>query len=350
MSLTEDLLEEYKTACNYPSILDEKKVEIYLTEYLSSLGINRRVKRICNGWDIDDYPDIKKNALFVLDKALAALAARDAGDALAARAAGDARAARDALAARDAGDARAARDAGAALKRFVCWCISYGNWYYWNWDLSWIATYYFGALSLNNTNVLKWSKPLYQAFVSGAYILYWTEETLYWVAKPILHKQPNSRRLHSNNSPAYECDLEDLFFLNGVLVPEWLVMTDAGKIDPEKALTEKNVDVQREIIRKIGAERMLKACNAKTLDVFVDQHTKGGNEYKLMEMKVGTINRKYLYFEHASLPGVWYAQPINPEIQKALHARAWMLGIGEHDELKKKSDRELIACLPVEVS
>jgi len=141
-----------------------------------------------------------------------------------------------------------------------------------------------------------------------------------------------------------------IYSLNGVTVPEWLVTTDSGKIDPQKVLTENNVDVQREIIRKVGAERMLKACNAKTLDVFTDRHTKGGNEYKLMEMEIGRIKRKYLYFEHASLPGVWYAQPVMPDLKRAIHARAWMLGIGEPKEMEKKLDEEILSLLPQEVS
>ena len=157
-------------------------------------------------------------------------------------------------------------------------------------------------------------------------------------------------RLHNEKGPALSWEGEDYWFLNGIRVPEWLVKTEAGQIDPKKALEEKNVDIQREIIRKVGAERMLKACKAETLDVFTDSHTKGGNEYKLMRMKVGQIDRKYLYFENASLPGVWYAQPVHPNLNKALHARAWMLGIGEVEDLEKTSDKDLTELLPVSVS
>lgn len=204
---------------------------------------------------------------------------------------------------------------------------------------------------------MKWSYSLFEAFIYGAYMLYWTQNTLFWVAKPVVRKKtPTSRILHSENSPAIECDLEDLFFLNGVLVPEWLVKTDSGKIDPKLALTENNVDVQREIIRKVGAERMLKVCDAKTLDVFHDHHSNGGNEYKLMEMNIGqNIRRKYLYFEHASLPGVWYAQPVHPDTKKALHGRAMIIGVAEHSrdglsELEKMRDSEIAARLPAEVA
>jgi hypothetical protein len=106
-----------------------------------------------------------------------------------------------------------------------------------------------------------------------------------------------------------------LWCLNGINVSEKIVMTSAEKLDPKIALNEKNTDIQREIIRKVGSERMLKACNAKELDVFTDKHSGGGNTYKLMDMTIGNnIRRKYLYFEHASIPGVFYAKPVPPEV------------------------------------
>ena len=76
-------------------------------------------------------------------------------------------------------------------------------------------------------------------------------------------------RPHCETGPSHRCKHGfEIYHLDGIQVPKWLVMTDAGKIDPKLALKEKNVDIQREIIRKVGAERMLKACNAKTTGHF----------------------------------------------------------------------------------
>ena len=70
-----------------------------------------------------------------------------------------------------------------------------------------------------------------------------------------------------------------------------------------------------------------------------------------MDMTIGSgIKRKYLYFEHASFPGVYYAHPVHPELTKALHARAWMLSVDEVEELKKRSDDDIKAHLPLEVA
>ena len=223
--------------------------------------------------------------------------------------------------------------------------------YSWN-DLSnpgWLSFYdYFEKIGINVT-------PDFQKFrdycKSGTFMTIFLEGFAIVCPRPTSIKRNAANRLHNEKGPAAEWKNEKYWFINGIRVPEWLVTTEAGKIDPKIALTEKNVDVQREIIRKVGAERMLKACNAKTLDVFIDKHTKGGNEYKLMEMTVGeNIRRKYLYFEHASFPGVFYAHPTHPDLKRALHARAWMLSIGEPGELAKKSDREIEEYLPVEVA
>ena len=183
---------------------------------------------------------------------------------------------------------------------------------------------------------------------------YLPHENICWISERPKTLNRNIRgQLHCENGPAMEYpDGWCIWSLNGVLVPSWLVTTDAGKIDPMTALTEKNVDIQREIIRKVGAERVLKAANAKTLDVWTDDRPgERGREYKLMGMKIGeNINRKYLYFEHASLPGVFYAHPINPGITKALHARAWMIHAAELDELGKVGDNEIEERLPKFVS
>lgn len=158
---------------------------------------------------------------------------------------------------------------------------------------------------------------------------------------------------HCETGPSHRwSDGFEIYHLNGVRVPKWLVKTPAEKIDPQKALKETNADVQREIIRKIGAERMLQATGAVTVDDAVDPRT--GLKYSLKRMSVGdNINRLYLYFEHASMPGVFYAKCVPPECKKALHARAWILSMIERQDLTDithDKEAELISNFPSRVS
>jgi hypothetical protein len=57
-----------------------------------------------------------------------------------------------------------------------------------------------------------------------------------------------------------------LWRLNGVKVPKEIVMTPASELNPKLILTEKNVQVRREILRKIGLSRFLSHTKHKVLD------------------------------------------------------------------------------------
>lgn len=157
-------------------------------------------------------------------------------------------------------DAMDARDAVASLQRFVSWCIQ-SNWgWWWRWELSWISTTYLGAQQRGHANVLEWSKPLFDAFIAGAWILHWTEDTIYWAAKPTvrLERLENSnRRLHCEDGPTLESDVENLYFWHGVLVPAFVIVRPDW-ITVEHITQEENTEVRRSMLERMGAERFAK--------------------------------------------------------------------------------------------
>ncbi len=59
-----------------------------------------------------------------------------------------------------------------------------------------------------------------------------------------------------------------IFALNGVRVPRELAVTPARKLDTRLVLKERNTEVRREIVRKIGMERIAMALGAVTLDAW----------------------------------------------------------------------------------
>src|SRR3989304_812179 len=127
---------------------------------------------------------------------------RAAGGAMGARAARAARDARDARAARDARDAiaaSAARDARDASDAIAASAAS-------------DAIDARGAKQSTAPAKVPWAANVFEAFVAGAWIVYWTDDTLYWFAKPTVHLDatPGTRRLHCANGPALESDAEDL--------------------------------------------------------------------------------------------------------------------------------------------
>ena len=221
-------------------------------------------------------------------------------------------------------------------------------------DISWIAYYkYYNKYGLLPTdNNFKIFDIWYDLACSCGWC--YTFENIVFVCEKPQKLYLNDRGLlHKDGDMGLRyTDGYGLWMLNGIAVPEWLVKTDADKIDPQKALTEKNVDIQREIIRKVGADRVLKASNAKKLNQYKDAKTK--LTYSLYHMKLNdNLDRKYLYFEHASMKGVFYAQPVPPETNKAVHGLAWMRSMIERDDLSSINnlkEAEIIKNLPERVS
>jgi len=154
-------------------------------------------------------------------------------------------------------------------------------------------------------------------------------------------------RLHCDGGPALKwSDGFSIWALNGIIVTKEIAETQSEKLDPKIALTEKNADVQREVIRKIGYDRVLKACNAKTIEVYEDQKT--GLRYTMRHMQIGAIDRRYLCYEHASMPGIFYAKCVPPEAKNIIQMRGFQTGVVTREELSKgiKTDSEILAELP----
>jgi hypothetical protein len=142
--------------------------------------------------------------------------------------------------------------------------IQRGFWWGWGWDLSWIAVTAFGARQLNKPAVLNWAEPVYDAFVAGAWFLFWTPKTLFWVAKPLVHieKLSNGRRLHNETYAAIESDVENLYFWHGVLVPAFVV-TRPEWITVKHIEQEENAEVRRVMIERYGLARYIVDSGAK---------------------------------------------------------------------------------------
>lgn len=120
-------------------------------------------------------------------------------------------------------------------------------------------------------------------------------------------------RLHCVNGPAVyfrDTDVHEkcnVWALNDVIVPHELVETPAEQLDPQMILKEKNIEVRREMLRKIGMERMLKHTKHKVLDMETVEIEGHKHDYELLEIDLGERIDPCpcLKMEHASLPGVF---------------------------------------------
>ena len=222
-----------------------------------------------------------------------------------------------------AGVARAAldaRDTRAARERLARWCLARAGWWF-SWDLSWIACTALGAQQTGATTTLAWSKPVYDAYLAGCWYLYWTDDTLYWVAKPTLHgeKVNGRRRLHRADGPAVVADDDDIYFWQGTLIPsEWI--EDRASLTPQMALTWDNVEQRRAACEILGWDKILTALDARVINeddpeigTLVEVNLPDSGPERFLRVLCGT--------------GRQFALPVPRTMRTAIQAQAWTWGL-----------------------
>jgi hypothetical protein len=122
--------------------------------------------------------------------------------------------------------------------------------------------------------------------------------------------------VHRDGGPAVRYrDGFAVWMLNGVRVPRWLAETRDTQIDPRRILDIRNVDVRREFVRKVGADRLCYSLNAVCLD-------RQGN-YELLNLDLGDGRvRPYLKMLNPSI-GTWHVEGVAPGCRTVAQALAW---------------------------
>ena len=93
-------------------------------------------------------------------------------------------------------------------------------------------------------------------------------------------------------------------------------MTKPEDIDPKIILKENNAEVRREIVRKIGIERLCQKLNAKVLD-------KQGDVYELLNLDLGeNLIRPYLKMRNPSI-GTFHVEGVSPDCKTVQEALNW---------------------------
>ena len=127
--------------------------------------------------------------------------------------------------------------------------------------------------------------------------------------------------LHNETGASIEyADGFSVYSLNGVRVPKEIVMTSAEKLDPKLILKEQNAEVRREIVRKIGVERVCKSLNAKVID--------RQDNYELLNLDLGDRFRPYLKMKNPSI-GVYHIEGVHPDCDTVEKALNWRNGTSD---------------------
>jgi hypothetical protein len=166
---------------------------------------------------------------------------------------------------------------------------------------------------VNHTD--KWL-PFVAAFEAGLWCFWITAEDVIALPRPVL-KLNALEQLHCEHGPAvYWANSEQqFFFLNGVHVSRELVETPAVDLDPRQLLREENTEVRRELVRKIGIERVCEVLKAQCLD------RQGNYELLLLDLQDGRT-RPFLKMKNPSV-GVYHIEGVAPECRTVAEALAW---------------------------
>ena len=142
------------------------------------------------------------------------------------------------------------------------------------WELSWTVCMLFDAVERRKPAVEAWLRPLFEAFVGGCWLLYWADDTLYWVAKPTVRCEPGARRLrlHHEAHAALESDVASLYFWHGVRVPRFVIVRP-DLITISRIHGEATKEVRRAMIERYrhgeeihGAAAFIRDAGAERLD------------------------------------------------------------------------------------
>jgi len=148
-------------------------------------------------------------------------------------------------------------------------------------------------------------------------------------------------KLHCGTGPAIEYKGWARYALNGVIVPEWIVMQKDTEIDPVRIKEIKNADVRREFVKKVGLERIRaklcdKVLDEKTIFLNTPLQQKWPCKYSVLRLDFGDRKRHVLEMENPSLPGFWHVEYVPDDCVTVEQAMNFRLNRTEKDIDDKK--------------
>lgn len=138
----------------------------------------------------------------------------------------------------------------------------------------------------------------------------------------------NTSGLHSEKGPAilYN-DGFKVYALNGVRVPETVVMTPAEEMSKawliDNFAKQDNVEIRREISRKVGSELLCNRLGAKLIE------SKYGYDLISLDIDNGTY-RPYLRMKNPSVEGVIHIEGVHPDCKTVNDALLYRNGLKEN--------------------
>lgn len=145
------------------------------------------------------------------------------------------------------------------------------------------------------------------------------------------------KKLHNEFGPSIEyADGFKIYSLNGIRVPEELVMTPSAELSINLFQTETNADVKAEFIRKYGVERLLE--HGELVDSYKSYNYKvwTESEYELYDLKLLfekiTKHDRCLFLKMKNqTTGIYHVEGVNPDCTTIASALRFRDGGDEND-------------------
>jgi hypothetical protein len=151
------------------------------------------------------------------------------------------------------------------------------------------------------------------------YGMVWPLENICVVCQPPSIIEKNDLGLHCETGPAVSYSgKNEIYSLNGVVVPKELVMTPSEDLSMEFFKKETNADVKAEFVRKYGIERMVDFGKVTDSYENYDQEENPWwwkSEYKLIDMNTlfeGVPYQPYLKMLNQTT-GIWHMEACSPQ-------------------------------------
>lgn len=137
------------------------------------------------------------------------------------------------------------------------------------------------------------------------------------VCQPFSEIHRNKSGLHNERGPALSYNgMNDVYALNGVTMDKVYVMTPANEITAEMVMKETNVEVRRELIKKVGIERLFSDLPHKLLD------KRDNYELYSIDLSEEVKDARYLKMVNPSI-GCFHLEGVAPDITTVKDALLW---------------------------
>jgi hypothetical protein len=198
-------------------------------------------------------------------------------------------------------------------------------------DANWIGFYDFLAVACGLIEQTKKLSGIHRITLNGGWWL--PHKNICWIAErhTTLHRNAQGR-LHKDEGPALAYpDGFAIYALNGIRMKPEYILTPAEKLSPQTVLTETNVEIRRELLRKIGIERFLAVAKHKVLD------KRDNYELLSIELTPEIKDARYLKMINPSI-GVFHVEGVHPTCNTVQHAINWRA----HEDINKEWKPEIL--------